>query len=110
MAELYADEQFPTVVVEKLRNREHDVLTVQDAGKRGDSEEQVLEFATQQERAVLTINRRDFIRLHQQRNAHAGIIVCKQDHDWQRLAINIDRAIIENAPLRGKLVRVRRES
>jgi|688.fasta_scaffold54100_4 hypothetical protein len=32
MASFYADEQFPFQVVELLRNFEHDVLTVQEAG------------------------------------------------------------------------------
>lgn len=108
MADLYADEQFPTEVVGNLRGREHDVLTVQEADNRGDSDEQVLEFATEQDRAVLTINRRDFIKLHRQSSDHAGIIVCKQDHNWQRLANNIDQAITDNEPLPGKLVRIKR--
>jgi hypothetical protein len=33
MARLYADEQFPRVVSQLLRNTGHDVLTVQEAGK-----------------------------------------------------------------------------
>ncbi len=32
MARLYADEQFPRPVVERLQNLGHDVLTVQAAG------------------------------------------------------------------------------
>lgn len=85
-------------------------MTVQEANKRGDSDEQVLAFAMQQDRAVLTINRRDFIQLHRQNNNHAGIIICKQDHDWQRLTDNIERAILEHEPLKGKLVRIKRAS
>ena len=38
-------------------------------------------YATRQNRAVLTLNRRDFIRLHQQSSAHAGIVVTKDDAD-----------------------------
>ena len=110
MADLYADEQFPKTVVGKLRDLEHDVLTVQEAGKRGDSDKQVLEFATEQERAVITINRKDFIRLHQKNSDHGGIIACKQDNDWQRLATNVNHAVIDNAPLKGKLIRIRRKS
>lgn len=78
MAALYADEQFPRVVVEKLRNLGHDILTVQDANRRGDPDEHVLAFATSKQRTVLTINRKDFIRLHYRTPNHAGIIVCKQ--------------------------------
>ena len=35
MAKLYADEHFPFPVVELLRQKGHDVLTVQEAGKAG---------------------------------------------------------------------------
>jgi len=55
------------------------------------------------------LNRRDFIRIHRQCSEHAGIIICKQDHDWERLANNINRCIANNQPLKGKLVRVIRE-
>ena len=110
MADLYADEQFPKVVVSKLRDLKHDVLTVQEAGKRGDSDRQVLEFATEQERAVITINRKDFIRLHKESSNHGGIIACKQDHNWQRLTTNVEQAVIDNEPLKGKLIRVKRQS
>ncbi len=66
MAHLYADEQFPRVVVELLRNLDHDVLTVQAAGKANQKipDEEVLAFAISENRAVLTINRGDFIQLH----------------------------------------------
>ena len=33
MARLYADEQFPRIVVKLLRELGHDILTVQEAGK-----------------------------------------------------------------------------
>ncbi|MEM8501548.1 MAG: DUF5615 family PIN-like protein [Cyanobacteria bacterium P01_D01_bin.1] len=45
------------------------------------SDEDVLAFATQQEKAVLTLNRRDFIRLHKFTANHAGIVVSKNDAD-----------------------------
>ncbi len=79
MARFYADEQFPLPVVELLRNLGHDVLTVQEAGNANQRipDEQVLAFAVSQERAILTINRIDFIRLH--RREHFGIVVCTID-------------------------------
>jgi predicted nuclease of predicted toxin-antitoxin system len=66
MARLYADEQFPRVVSELLRTMGHDVLTVQEALKANQKipDDEVLRFATAENRAVLTLNRRDFIRLH----------------------------------------------
>jgi predicted nuclease of predicted toxin-antitoxin system len=87
MARLYADEQFPRVVVELLRPISHNILTVQEAGKDNQKipDEEVLAFAISQNLAVLTLNRRHFIRLHSLQPYHAGIIVCKADDDWVHL-------------------------
>ncbi|WP_412768527.1 DUF5615 family PIN-like protein [Leptolyngbya sp. KIOST-1] len=51
------------------------MLTVQEAGQanRRIPDEEVLQFAISQDRAVITQNRRDFIKLHNQSSAHAGI-------------------------------------
>jgi predicted nuclease of predicted toxin-antitoxin system len=110
MARLYADEQFPGRVVELLRALGHDVLTVQEAGNAGLKipDEEVLAFAGSNERTVLTINRRDFFRLHRLQPDHAGIIACKDDSDRQRMASRINEAIANEETLRGKLIRVNR--
>ncbi|NJN21179.1 MAG: DUF5615 family PIN-like protein [Leptolyngbya sp. RL_3_1] len=112
MADLYADEQFPLKATQHLRALAHDVLTVQDADKanQGIPDDEVLAFATQQERAIITLNRRDFIRLHEKSANHAGIIVCKDDLDKQKLAERIDRAIQAESSLEGKLVHVQKIS
>ncbi len=112
MARLYADEQFPREVVELLRPLGHDILTVQEAGNanQGIPDEQVLAFAVSDERAVLTFNRFDFIRLHRTQPDHAGIVVCKEDQNWERLAIRINQEIAIAEPLTGKLIRVNRPS
>lgn len=108
MARLYADEQFPLRIVEVLRAFGHDVLTVQEAGKGGLKipDEEVLAFAVNQERAVLTLNRRDFIRLHRTEPGHAGILVCTDDEDRDLVASRINEAISNSATLRGQLIRV----
>jgi hypothetical protein len=113
MAGLYAEEQFPRVVVELLRALGHDVLTVQEASNAnlGIPDEDVLAFAVTKERAVLTLNRIDFIRLHASQPNHAGIIVCQDDQqDRQRMATRISEAISNVETLRGMLVRVNRPS
>jgi predicted nuclease of predicted toxin-antitoxin system len=108
MLRLYADEQYPYPVVELLRNLGYDVLTVQEAGKanQGISDSEVLAFATQENRAVLTQNRKDFFRLHRQQPDHAGIIACTNDRDWNALANRIHNAILFEESLQGKLIRV----
>jgi hypothetical protein len=66
MAHLYADEGFPAKVAALLVDLGHNVLTAQSAGQAHQRipDDQVLAFATSQNRTVLTINRGDFIRLH----------------------------------------------
>ncbi|MEX0270654.1 DUF5615 family PIN-like protein [Leptolyngbyaceae cyanobacterium UHCC 1019] len=110
MSLLYADEGFPRVVSQLLRQFGHDVLTVQEAGQANQriSDDQVLAFATNQGRTVLTINRDDFIRLHRLSADHAGIIVCTEDLDRQGLATRIHEAIAVEDSLAGKLIRVYR--
>lgn len=66
MVRLYADEQFPRIATEYLRSLGHDVLTVQEAGNAGKSDPEVLAFAIADNRAILTQNRRDFVRLHRE--------------------------------------------
>jgi hypothetical protein len=76
MASFYADEDFDYPVVVELRQLGHDVLTVQEAGQKGQKDPAVLAFASAQGRAVLTYNRRHFIRLHRQTSSHTGIVIC----------------------------------
>ncbi len=109
MAIFYADEQFPYITSGRLIELRHDVLTVQAAGNAntGIPDEDVLAFATGQNRAVLTLNRRDFIRLHRQNSDHAGIIVCTDDSDKIRLADRIHQTISEiTKSLEGQLIRI----
>lgn len=110
MARLYGDENFPLPVVLALRELGHDVLTIQDNGQGGDAvpDAEVLAYATSLGRAVLTLNRRDFIRLHQQSAGHAGIVVCTFDLDFAGQAERIHRAIVREGNLGGRLIRVNR--
>jgi predicted nuclease of predicted toxin-antitoxin system len=112
MASFYADEQFPIQVTELLRNLGHDVLTVQEVGNANQRipDDQVLAFAVNQERSILTINRVDFIRLHRRDNEHFGIVVCTNNRNWEQFAARVDDAVKAEESLRGKLIRVLRPS
>ncbi|CAN1210790.1 DUF5615 domain-containing protein [Tumidithrix helvetica PCC 7403] len=112
MARFYADEQFPLQVVELLRGLGHGVLTVQEAGNanQGISDDEVLAFAIGQERAILTINRGDFIRLHRFNDNHFGIVACTNNRNWEQFAARIDEAVKAEESLQGKLIRVVRPS
>jgi hypothetical protein len=84
MARLYANENFPFPVIEELRKLEHDVLTMHEAGTADQllSDEALLACASADGRAVLTLNRKHFVRLHSVQPEHAGIIACTFDPDF----------------------------
>jgi hypothetical protein len=107
---LYGNENFDLQVVEHLRSLGFDVLTSNEAGNsnRRYPDDSVMMFAVADDRAVLTFNRKDFFKLHKQSQAHAGIIACTYDTDYEALAKRISTAILENEPLNGKLIRVYR--
>jgi hypothetical protein len=110
VARLFADENFPFPVVEALRRVGHDVVTVADAGKARQAltDEEVLELATADQRAVVTLNRKHFVRLHRTDRGHAGIIVCSLDLDFDGQATRINQAIETQESLVGSLIRVNR--
>jgi hypothetical protein len=112
VARFYANENVPEPVVMALRELGHDVITMQETGEAGRAvpDREVLESATIDKRAVLTFNRRHFVRLHQDRPAHAGIVVCTFDLDFMALARRIDDAARGTSDLTGQLLRVNRPS
>lgn len=110
MARLYADENFPYPAVLELRRLGHDVMTVQEAGKAGQKTKDaaILAQAGADGRAVLTHDRKDFVRLHDREPVHGGIVVCTVDPDFAGLAARIHEAINGESELAGRLIRVTR--
>lgn len=110
MARFYANENFPYPVVAALRSLGHDVLTVQETGKGEQSvaDEGVLHLASEDARAVLTVNRKHFIQLHNRLPDHRGIVVCTFDPDFEGQAKRIHDAIASLASVEGRLIRVNR--
>jgi Domain of unknown function (DUF5615) len=109
MAFLYTNENFPQPAVAELRRRGHNVLTTHDAGKSNVaiSDDAVVDYAHSKGRVVVTLNRRDFIKLHKAGVAHSGIVVCTVDADYIALAARVDAAITDRK-LVGELIRVER--
>ncbi len=109
MARFYSNENFPLPVVDELRRLGHDVLTIQETGKANQSvgDDDVLSFAYQENRILLTLNRRHFIRLHKQKSPHVGILACTYDPDFSALAVRID-GVVKQEELVGKLIRINR--
>jgi hypothetical protein len=110
MARLYANENFPLPVVQRLRELGHDVLTTLDAGTSGQAigDAEVLAFAIAHQRAVLTLNRKHFVQLHREHSEHHGIIVCTFDPDFARQSHRIHEAVEQQQTLVDQLLRVNR--
>jgi len=110
MARLFAGENFPLPAVEELRRLGHDVQTALEAGRAnlGVPDADVLAYAAGEGRAVLTLNRRHFVRLHSQPDPHAGIVACTRDEDFAALAFRIHEALRDLPDLHDGLVRVNR--
>jgi len=104
---LYGDEDFDYPVVVSLRSLGHDVVTVQQDGRSGSSDPDILARAHALGRAVLTVYRWDFERLHRQSAPHSGILSGTRDNDFPALAARIHAALAGLTPGRW-CVRVNR--
>ncbi len=75
----YLDENISLVVAEILRSRGFEVITAQEAGNKGLSDEQQLEFALDRGMSILTHDRVDFEELANEyfadKKTHNGIII-----------------------------------
>lgn len=95
---LYADENFYYPVIAILRQFGHDVLTVQEDGRRSSPDPMVLARSHELGRIVLTLNRRDFERLDRQGADHFGIVSTTRDNDYAALAQRILTALAGRTP------------
>ncbi len=110
IARLYSNENFPLPAVEALRRFGHDVVTTHDEGKSQQNipDDEVLRFAVENGRAVITHNRQDFIRLHREQPEHEGIIVCTDNPAFEELAAKVDAKLATMKSIKGLLVRINR--
>ena len=108
----YADENFPLDVVIELRRLGNDVLTAFEDGRanQGIEDERVLRRAIKLNRAVLTINRIDFKRLHNADRNHTGIVICTFDGDFAGQAQRIHETCDKLSEIKNELVRIYRPS
>ena len=79
---LLIDEDVHSELAHALRNRGFDVVHTQELDRKGSSDLEQLEYATSQQRCLVTFNMKDFVILHNrymmENKSHAGIIVSKQ--------------------------------
>jgi predicted nuclease of predicted toxin-antitoxin system len=95
---LLLDEMYTAVVAEQLRQRDHDVIAVAERPDlRGTSDEDLLVWARDENRALVTDNQRDFIPIHHR---------CLADgHDHKGLVLTTNRRFPRGQPATtGKLV------
>lgn len=108
----YADENFPLDTVAELRNLGHDCLTAleDERANKKIPDEKVLERAAELGRAILTINRIDFKKLHDSTSEHTGIVICTFDADFTGQAKRIDAACEKLKEIKNQLVKIYRPS
>ncbi|BAZ17607.1 hypothetical protein NIES4071_94870 [Calothrix sp. NIES-4071] len=87
-------------------------MTSYEAGQANQRipDEEVLIFATQQNRIVITLNRDDFIRLHRSNINHAGIIICKDDRDYVEQTNTLDAYLKEDINLSNRFIRIKKQN
>jgi predicted nuclease of predicted toxin-antitoxin system len=93
--ELYLDEDVSVLVAELLRARGFTVQTTQEAGRKNAGDEEQLEYAAGQRKALLTHNRDDFARLARAYfdagRKHYGVIIAvrRPPHEIVRRLLTI---------------------
>lgn len=72
---LLLDEQLSPSVAQRLRSLDSiDVVHIRDRGRLGSTDREVLEFAFEDDRILVTGNVTDFLRLARAREIHCGIV------------------------------------
>ena len=123
MIKFYSNEHFPLDWVNELRKLGYDVLTSQEAGQANQSisDPDVLKFAHERKRVVITLNRQDFIDLHKQGQNHSGIIVCKDFYQQygslkqkegysEQTVVLHDFLLNDKQSLKGRLIRLKKQN
>jgi hypothetical protein len=95
---LFLDEDVHAALAVALRKRGHDAVHALEEKRLGLADESQLNFATEENRCLVTFNVGDFVRLHNrwigEGCEHAGIIVSKQlpvGESLRRLLILLQR-------------------
>lgn len=107
---LYADENFRQPLINELRKLGYDILTSREAKQdnQGISDQDVLSFATNQNRAVITYNRKDFRQLHRKGLPHYGIILCQENRYDAEYAQLIDNHLIGVEDFNNQLISIKK--
>lgn len=98
-------------MVKVLRELGHTVITSYDAGQanRGIPDDEVLNYATENNLIVITFNRDDFIELHNKNIQHRGIVICKTDRDYQGQIDYLHKYLQNQDNLINRLIRIKKQ-
>lgn len=113
MLKFYSNENFPMEMVKLLRYFGYNVLTSYEAGKANQKipDDEVLLYATNGGRVLITENRQDFIDLHSVTLNHGGIIICKADRDYSGKVQLLHDFFTQNTqPMENRLLRVMKQN
>ncbi len=97
-------------LVKMLQAAGHDVMTVNDGAIASSPDDQILAFARQNQRVLLTRNCSDFQELHQANSSHPGILAVYQNADpsknmsYQNIVNSIANLIDANLFLENKFI------
>lgn len=107
----YSNENFDMDMVKILRELGHTVITSYEAGQANKKipDDKVLNYGTEQELAVITFNRDDFIELHKSGVHHSGIIICKTDRDYQKQIEFLHNYLQTQESLIDRLIRIKKQ-
>ena len=73
---VYLDKDVIPLLAKVLKNRGYDVFSCIERKKFGLTDEEQLNIATRDKRAIMTHNIKDFVKLHKKLNGeHSGIIL-----------------------------------
>lgn len=100
-------------MVNLLRSFGYDVLTSYEAGQANQKipDDEVLIYATNRGRVLITENRQDFIYLHSVTSNHGGIIICKADRDYcGKVQVLHDFFSQDTQPMANRLLRVMKQN
>lgn len=99
-----ADEHIDTHAVDALKEMGTDIVSVQGLDKRSQSDEELLTFANQDERVVITRDE-DFLRLHAKGVQHHGILFLTKRMDVSTLIREILKVtILESEHLKNTVI------
>ena len=100
-----ADEHIELSIVTGLRLLRIDIISINEAGKRGADDEEILSFAEENDRIVITRDS-DFVKLHSKGVEHAGIVFIPKFLEIGKVIEEIEKVsmIFELEHIRGSII------